>query len=107
MIRTFIRGISTKPRRILLSKDESCFVSYHPDTEHEYQYTKPLPKVEVGESLLKVDSKNMIVKSPNLEQLQTLTFTHARHWRSEASTQRRRKYKERFNDNVDRFGLTS
>lgn len=49
----------------------------------------------------------MITKSPNLEQLQALTYTPARHWRTRQGLIKRRKHVEYFNDNVDRPGLTS
>lgn len=97
-----------KQPRIVLSKDEACFVAYHPEKEHPYELTKPLPKAEVDdETILKINSKNMITKSPNLEQLQALTYTPHRYWLQFVGKQKRVKYQESFNDNEDRKGLTS
>lgn len=94
--------------KISTNKDETCFIIHHPDVEHPYEMTKPLPKMKpVEQSYLKVDSKDMFVKSPNLEQLQAITFTPARYWHQYPGKVKRRKYQDYFNDNVDRRGLTS
>lgn len=94
---TMIRNIS---RRVhTLSKDMTCFVAYHPEEEHKYEHTKPIPKSRTeDETILKVNSENMITKSPNLEQLQALTYTPARFWRQEPGKDKRIKYREYFND---------
>lgn len=110
MFRQIVRQLSNRAatRKILLSKDETCFVAYHPRTEHPYEFTKPLPKVEkTDESILKVNAKNMITDSPNLEQVQELTYTHKSYWREDKGRKQRQNYKNYFNDNVDRKGLTS
>jgi len=108
MFRTVTRRLHNEPYKILLSKEETCFVVHHPDNEHPYEYTRPLPECKVEQaSILKVDSKNMFTKSPNLEQLQVLTYTHHSHWHKFAGREKRRKYKEYFDDKVDRPGLTS
>lgn len=105
MLRTFARQF-----RLLLSKDETCYVAHHPDCEHPYELTRPLPKItseKQEESILRINSKNMITKSPNLEQLQNLTYTPASYWKQYQGKAKRRKHIEYFNDNVDRSGLTS
>lgn len=108
MLRNVARRFYSSHNKIILSKDESCFLAVHPDIEHEYKYTKPLPKAEVTKgTLLKVDSRNMITKSPNLEQIQTLTFTPARYWMQFPGREKRKKHKEFFDDKEDRKGLTS
>lgn len=101
------RFTKTLLRRIYLSKDETYFFAYHPDRSHSYQDTKPLPKVARDESILKETSRDMITKSPNLEQVQSLTYTHARYWRQTPGLDRRERFREHENDNVDRSGLTS
>lgn len=86
----------------------ACYFVYHPETEHPYEYTKPLPKQELNNaSILKVDSRNMLTSSPNLEQVQTLTRTPRRFWIPYPGRDKRDAYRESFNDNVDRPGLTS
>lgn len=98
---------SSNEPRIYLSKDEKCFVSYHPTKDHPYECTRPLPVHEVEISHLKVNSKNMIVKGPNLEQLQSLTYTPKSYWRQDFGKQKRDAYKKFFDDKGDRKGLTS
>lgn len=106
MFRMTVRQLCNKPTR--LSKDETCFLVYHPDSEHPYNQTRPLPKDEQKEnSILKANSRNMITKAPNLEQLQALTRTPTRYWYEYIGRDKRDKYKEYFNDNVDRKGLMS
>lgn len=94
---------------IRLSSDETCIYVEHPDVEHEYRYTKPMPgdTKDNAESILRVDSRHMITKSPNLEQLQTLTYTPYRYWKQYPGREKRQRYRNYFNDNVDRPGLTS
>lgn len=99
MLRGIIRNLHTKTSstHILLSKNETCFVAYHPDIEHPYQQTKPMPEVkETVESILKVDSHNLITKWPNLEQLQAMTYTPSRYWHEYHGRDKRKKYKEYF-----------
>lgn len=112
MFRQLIRRLHNKvapSNRIVLSQDEKCFIAYHPRSDHPYEFTRPLPKQEKhrDESLLKVSSRNMITKAPNLEQVQDLTYTHKSYWREDRGPKLRKKYKDYFNDNVDRKGLTS
>ena len=110
MLRNFIVrcSIHTKPYRIFLSQDESCFVAHHPAEEHPYEATKPLPQTRsTDESILKVNSRDMITKAPNLEQLQALTRTHRSYWRQTEGLNKRKKMIDYYNDTVDRPGLTS
>lgn len=86
----------------------TCFLVHHPTVAHDYKYTRPLPiETKTTESILSVDSRHMITKSPNLEQLQALTYTHYRHWKQYPGRALRNRFKNYFNDNVDRPGLTS
>lgn len=110
MFRQIVRQLHGKgpANRIVLAKDESCFIAFHPRKEHPYEYTRPLPKEEKqDESVLKVNSKNMITEAPNLEQVQDLTFTHKSRWRNQKGLEKREKLKKSYDDNVDRRGLTS
>lgn len=94
--------------RIYLSKDEKCFVSYHPTQDHPYECTRPMPAVEVkDESYLKVNSRNMITKAPNLEQVQCLTYTPKSYWRQDRGKQKRDFYRKYFDEKDVRKGLTS
>ena len=97
-----------KKPRIFLSKDEKCFVAYHPTEEHPYEATKPLPAIKTKqESHLRVDSLNMITKAPNLEQVQNLTYTPKSYWRQDKGKQKRDNYKAYFDEKDVRKGLTS
>ena len=102
-----INGNTQAGSRVVgLSKDEKCFVAYHPETEHPYEYTKPLPKKSANDSILKVDSRRMITKAPNLEQIQALTYTPNSYWHQFPGRAKREKYKDSYNDKDDRKGLT-
>jgi hypothetical protein len=93
--------------RIFISKDEKCFVSFHPDIDFDYENTRPMPKLEnENSSALKVDSTNMITKAPNLEQIQQLTFTPKSYWRQDQGRMKREKYKKYFDESDIRRGLT-
>uniref|UniRef100_A0A6G1SET7 39S ribosomal protein L42, mitochondrial n=1 Tax=Aceria tosichella TaxID=561515 RepID=A0A6G1SET7_9ACAR len=99
---------SQKRAQIFLSKDEKCFVSYHPTQDHPYECTRPLPKVEAkDESYLRVDSLNMITKAPNLEQVQNLTYTPKSYWRQDEGKAKRERYRKCFDEKDVRKGLTS
>lgn len=101
MFSTFFR------RRIHLriSKDGTCFVAHHPEKNYPYEMTKPLPKVEEDNSLLRANNKHMITKSPNLEQLQALTYTHSRNWQEFPGREKRLKEIEYYNQKDERSGL--
>lgn len=83
------------------------FVAHHPDIEFPYSKTKPLPERKLEETMFKENSKNMFTKSPNLEQLQALTYTPASYWKSYPGKEKRAAYKACQDDNVDRTGLSS
>lgn len=96
--------------KVMISKNEDYFIVNHPEVEHPYSYTRPLPKendVSNEETILRENAKNMFTKSPNLEQLQSLTYTPARYWHQYPGKVKRLKYKACQDDNVDRQGLTS
>lgn len=76
---------------IQMSKSGSCILARHPEVSHPYEHTKPLPKVERDDHFLKQNSDNMFTKSPNLEQLQTLTYTHASYWHEYKGKEKRQK----------------
>jgi len=67
----------------------------------------PKPEKVDTDSPLKVDSKNMITESPNLEQLQQLTYTSRHYWKRYPGKEKREAYQNWFNDNEYRKGLTS
>lgn len=87
------------------SKDSTCILAIHPERVPEYQHTKALPVREEKHSYLVTDSRNMITKSPNLEQLQALTYTHQRYWHQYPGLEKKKKYRAAFDDNVDRPGV--
>lgn len=86
--------------KVTLSRDGTCFVARHPETEHPYGQTLPMPKQTQRnpESILRVDSKDMFTKSPNLEQVQALTYTPASYWRQTPGKDKRDAYKASFDD---------
>lgn len=109
MLRHIFRRCVHQQPRTVLSKDEKHFLAYHPEESHPYEMTRPIPKdaVNEAESILRVDSRKMFVQSPNLEQLQNLTYTHRRYWRAFIGKEKRMRYQDWFNDKKTRSGLTT
>lgn len=81
-----------------LSKDETCFISYHGKKEHPYEYTLPVEKKSPDQSMFKVTtgSEDMFQKWPNLEQVQMLTYTPRSVWKNSQGKERKRKFKQSF-----------
>lgn len=108
MFRYVVRRCVHQQSKIILSRDEKCFLAYHPEEEHPYEMTRPVPIREQGiESPLKVDSRNMFTQSPNLEQLQQLTYTPKGYWKEFRGKAKRKAYKDYFDDKEFRKGLTT
>lgn len=82
--------------------------AYHPEQSIPYEFTKPIPKQVTSEHTpMKDVPKDIFTKAPNLEQLQSLTYTPASYWRQNRSRELRKQYKAAFDDNIDRTGLTN
>jgi large subunit ribosomal protein L42 len=118
MLRTIIRNFSSKsvnfkvyPREnpvknhtsvqaIALSKDESCFIAYHPKPEFPYEFSRPIPEATVrqNQSLLKEQALETAYqafknKHPEVarQELTKITFTTKHRWFPRSRDKRAKK----------------
>lgn len=74
---------------IALTKDETCFVAWHPKPEFPYEFTKPIPKSEQAQSASILKEKSLTTaysafknKHPEIarQELSRMTFTTKHRW---------------------------
>lgn len=77
-------------------------IAIHPDRSFTYEFTKPLPIQSIEEETpLRELKQDIITESPNLEQLQALTYTPRRYWMEHRGQQKRQVYKSYFDQKRD------